>query len=824
MNQIKENVQLRLEEEKRQCFHCGDPCPVHPLRSEDKVFCCEGCKTVYEILSENNLCTYYDLEKNPGIKLKTKEFGERFAFLDNPEIARRLVSFQSEQLIKITLSLPAIHCSSCIWLLENLYHLHLGVLNSRVNFVRKELTVAFDPQKLSLRHLVEMLLSVGYEPQINLEDAKGKKQKQIDRALIYKIGVTGFCFGNIMLLSFPDYLAIQDWVDLQNRNFFAALNILLSLPIFFYSSSGYFNAAFQALRARTINLEVPIALGIVALFGRSLYEILTQTGVGYLDSLAGLLFFLLTGKWFQSKTYEGFSFERDYSAYFPLAVSVKGKNPTDSQTKIVTSLKKNEIILIHNRELIPADSILLSEEALIDYSFVTGEASPVPKKKGEYIYAGGRQCGSIIELAVQKEVSQSYLTQLWNSDIFQKDKNVRFNRKIAIFSTYFTYITLLIAFSALLFWYVVNPIVMWNAFTAVLIVACPCALSLSKPFALGNTLRIFGRNKFYLKNSEVVDHLSDINYLVFDKTGTITQNEEAVVNYEGQALNQEEKAALKSLAMHSIHPLSKKIVALLNEQKCLDAQQLIECEGKGIRAQIGEQTYSLGSREWVLENKDKPVRLQVVDQFSDENASRVYVGKNGELLGYFIIQNSYRNGLNALLASLKPQYPTAVVSGDNDSEKTTLEHIFGKDSQLHFRQKPEQKLRFIASLQEKQHKVLMLGDGLNDAGALKQSDVGIALTEDTTSFTPACDAILDASAFQKLGVFLRFAKTTNTIVKISFLISLIYNFIGLAYAVSGNLTPVFAAILMPLSSITIVTFVVFSTNTLARRAGIWVNN
>ncbi|NJL14339.1 MAG: HAD-IC family P-type ATPase [Microscillaceae bacterium] len=798
------------------CYHCGEPCPDARIAKEDKHFCCQGCQTVYEILAENNLCNYYALEKNPGKPQKNRDFGDRFAFLDNPEIAQTLLNFQSDTMSKANLLLPNVHCSSCIWLLENIYRLHPGISYSRVNFMRRELSVSFDPRQISFREVAEMLSRLGYPPQINLQDLKAKKQQSENLHLLYKIGITGFCFGNIMLLSFPDYLAVEDWVDESYKYFFGYLNILLALPVFFYSSSDYFRSAYQSLRAGAINLDVPIALGILALFGRSLYEIISVTGAGYLDSLAGLLFFLLVGRWVQNRTYESLSFERDYASYFPLAVKVRQASSAEVEIRTVTSLKKNDLIQIRNQELVPADSILLSERAFIDYSFVSGEAEPLEKIQGDYIYAGGRQIGPSIELAVQKEVSQSYLTQLWNSEIFQEEAPQKIHRHVSLFSKYFTFGTLAIAFGALGFWAWQNPALMWNAFTAVLIVACPCALALSTPYALGNTMRIFGRNHFYLKNSDVVAHLAEIQHLVFDKTGTITHSQQADIQFVGLTLRPEEQVAIKSLTVHSTHPLSRKITAFLEEANVLPVDYFKEIDGQGLFGRVNGQRLRLGSRHFV---EPAPAESSAPEV---PMASRVYVSLDGQMLGYFEVQNAYRPGLAELLQDLQKHYPTSLITGDNAAEKARLEALFGPKAELCFQQKPIQKLEYIRTKQAEGQKMLMLGDGLNDAGALRQSDVGIALTEDTTSFSPACDAILDAKGFGRLAQFLHFSRTTMQVIRVSFGISLAYNLFGIAFAVSGTLSPVIAAILMPISSVTVVAFVVAATNLLAKGKGLQV--
>lgn len=798
-------------QETSTCYHCGDPCPSEDIREDEKVFCCTGCKTVYGILSENNLDNYYELNKQPGIKQKHAS-EERFAFLDNKEIAQKLLSFSEENLNQVNFFLPGVHCSSCIWLLENLYTLHPGILSSRVNFARKEIHISFRPQEISLRDLVQLLVRLGYEPQINLENLGQPQQNRQEKSLIYKIGITGFCFGNIMLLSFPDYLALGDWLEGSSPHFFSYLNILLSIPVIFYGGMDYLSSAYHALRARTINLDVPISLGIIALLGRSLFEIISATGAGYLDSLAGLIFFLLIGKWFQGKTYQGLSFERDYRSYFPLAVSVQSNGVGKAESKLVTELEKNDRMLIRNQELIPADSILVSEKAFIDYSFVTGESEPIEKLKGEYIYAGGRQVGSRIELLVQKEVSQSYLTQLWNNEVFKRKQKSHLPLLVDQFSKYFTFVTLLIAFVSAVFWYFVDPQVMWNSFTAVLIVACPCALALSMPYALGNTMRIFGRNHFYLKNAEVVSHLNEINHIVFDKTGTITQSDESELVFEGEALSAQEKQYIKSLAQHSTHPYSRRITQAFAQVPSLESEYFREIEGQGIFGKIQGIGIKIGSASFT--NADTTGY-----SLKAGGPSQVFVAIKGQVKGYFLIRNKYRSGLKEVLKSLGQRYIMSLISGDHTAEKERLSEYFQAD-QMKFNQKPADKLTFIQSKQAQAEKVLMLGDGLNDAGALEQSDVGIAITEDTSSFSPACDAILHASAFDKLPQLLQFSQKTLQVVRLSFGLSLLYNLIGVAFAVSGYLSPIFAAILMPTSSISVVALVVGATNFLAYKEGL----
>ncbi len=371
MNDSKRHIELSIEipvvkstevgsSNENLCYHCGDPCSNNDILVDDKHFCCNGCRTVYELLDGSDLCAYYDLNAAPGTSPKLDGASLKYGFLDDPEIQKELIEFSDGGRSRTTLILPSIHCASCIWLLENLQILHSGITMSRVNFLRKELTVTWKSDELGLRELVELLNRIGYEPRIRLEDVQKKGRDDSRKRLYMQVGIAGFAFGNIMLLSFPEYLVRGgDSVTPELRTIFIWLNFALSLPVVLYSGVDYMISAWKGLANKVINLDVPISLGILALFGRSLYEVFTWTGVGYFDSLAGLIFLLLLGKLFQAKTYETLSFERDYTSYFPIAVIRKGENGEESVA--VTQLKQGDRIIVRNQELIPADSVLMEQ-------------------------------------------------------------------------------------------------------------------------------------------------------------------------------------------------------------------------------------------------------------------------------------------------------------------------------------------------------------------------------------------------------------------------------------------------------------------------------
>ncbi len=792
------------------CFHCGEVCVEETLVIEDKSFCCTGCKLVYEVLSENDLCSYYAMEGTPGANQKNLSNRQnRFDYLEDADIIKQLVDFQNKHEIHVAFTIPFIHCASCVWLLENLHRINPGIIQGRVDYIKKTVQIKFLNEVVTLKEVVQLLAKIGYEPSINLADTGEKKKSNSNKNLLLKLGVAGFCFGNMMLFSLPEYFSEAELMGQGFKKTFNYLNVLLALPVFFYAATDYYRSAWYAIRNGSINMDVPIALGIFTLFGYSLYDIFMLGQEGYMDTLGGLLFFLLIGKYYQQKTYETLAFDRDYKSYFPIAVTRLVKD--QEEVIPLDKLEEGNLIKVRSMELIPADSILVSGAAYIDYSFVTGEEVPVPLAKGELIYAGGRQKGDAISLLVKKLPSQGYLTDLWNHESFAKEKPASLESLSNQISGKFTFTVVLIAFAAMIFWmgrgeYSVAVL----SFTSVLIITCPCALAMSTPFSLGNTLRIFGLEKFYLKNAQVIEKLAQIDTIVFDKTGTLTAPSDASVTYFGTPLNEESNQILKAMVGQSTHALSHRISTFLNGTVNAPLESRIEIQGQGIKAFYQGQELKLGSGQFTGVSMPQMVL----------RGNLVFFTQGGGPVGYFYIQSGLRKGITEVIQTLKSNHSVHVLSGDQDHERHYLSTQFGSDVAMKFNQHPADKLNYIKTLNLGDLKTLMIGDGLNDAGALQESHVGIALTDTISNFSPASDAIMDASVIQKLPAFIAFAKTTRNIIKASFGLSFSYNLVGVFFAVQGLVSPVFCAILMPISSLSVIVFTTVSTNYLAYRKGL----
>ncbi|MDI1233218.1 MAG: heavy metal translocating P-type ATPase metal-binding domain-containing protein [bacterium] len=775
-----------------QCYHCGNDVFNSTIGIGEKLFCCNGCKMVYEILQDHQLCNYYELNEQPGVIQNKSRRSDKYNFLDNTEIKNKLIHFSNQKNSHTTLYLPQIHCSSCLWLLENIHKINPGIISSRVNFTKKEVFIVFNHHETSLRGVVESLEGIGYEPYLSLNELATGSVSKTDRTRWYKIGIAGFCFANIMMMSLAHYFVSNGFIDTKIEIVFQTISLLLSIPVLFYSATEFFKSAWYGLKNRYLNIDLPVALALVITFIRSIYEIINGAGNGYLDSMSGIVFFMLIGRWLQSRTYQTISFDRDYKSFFPIALNVIKDNiviPTE-----ISNVKVNDLIQVYSNEIIPVDAILSKGNANIDYSFVSGESLPIKVNIGELVYAGGKQLEGLLELVVVKEVSQSYLTNLWNNPIFNKKESIQKSSYDTI-GKYFTYAVLVIGLIAGMYWFKMGETkLMWNAITTVLIVACPCALLLSQNYTNGNILRIFGLNKFYLRSPEIIERLSRINHIVLDKTGTITQTKGSNVKYAGKLLNHAIQVDVASLLKQSSHPASQLVSDFLNVPNVSMVKHFKETEGQGIEGWVNEKHIKIGSSNFVGGA-----------YFTERQGTKVVVNIDGEIVGEYTISNKYRFGVSKLIQALKKKYTLSLISGDNNTELANIQEMLGKESDVFFNQSPQQKLDYIKELQNVYHfNVMMIGDGLNDSGALKQSDVGIAVAETNNNFTPSSDGVIDSSKLSMLNTFIQFAIAGKKIIYITFSISAIYNVIGLYFAIQGILSPVVAAILMPCSSITII--------------------
>ncbi len=788
----------------------------------DKAFCCFGCQTVFSLLRESGLEQFYQLQTAPGTRIRAASAAAKWAFLDDPTVAEKLLDYADLKQAKVTLHLPAIHCVACVWLLENLFKLHPGIGHSQVNFARREAAITFERDKIKFSELVALLTAIGYEPELTFGETEKTQPSPWRKKAWLQIGLAGFAFGNIMIMSLPFYFGLDSFNGPWFKAIAGWLGLAFALPVVAFGASDFWRAAWLSVRQRTITLEVPIVLGLAAIYLSSVIEVFAHRGPGYCDSLCGLIFFLLCGRLFQRKTYDRLTFDRDYKGFFPLSVVRKS---SDGEASVaISQLNPGDHLILRNGELLPADAKLVSGEACMDYSFVTGESAPVPREAGDHLYAGGRQVGGAIEVEMVKSVAQSYLAALWDNEAFRKHSDHDLDSLTNRYSKRFTKMVIGIALAAAAFWLFKDSTKALKAFTSVLIVACPCALALAAPLAHGTAQRILARLNIFLKNALVIERMAEVDTIVLDKTGTLTTADAGGVEFlkaVGRMPNAEckeddlsaaERNWIGSLARYSTHPNSVRIAKSL-AYSILPVANFKETPGGGVEGEIAGHKVLLGSRAWFG-------KCGVSGGDNLTGTISTVVAIDGKLRGSFSLENTLRPEVAQLIARLGGKYELALLSGDNAREAARFQKLFGERAVLKFNQSPAEKLNFVRELQTRGRKVMMVGDGLNDAGALKQAEVGVAVVEQIGVFSPASDVILDAAELPRLARVLDFSRDAARVVRAGFIISALYNLIGVSIAAAGLLAPIVCAILMPLSSATVVVFASGATAWLGRKLSV----
>jgi Cu+-exporting ATPase len=791
------------------CVHCGETCD-HSIALGEMAYCCEGCKQVYLILQDTDACNPELMESLGLVQPKGKFKSGKWDYLDEDAIAEKLISFQNNKQVHITFILPNMHCASCIWLLEHLGRINKAVIHSKVDFEKKEITLVYNPQLAKLSEMTAVLDYIGYPPAINYASKKEDELKSHHKTTILRLGIAGFCFSNIMMLSFPDYLSVDGVDEKLLLNTFNYISIILSLPVVFFSAAPFFIQAWKGLRQKFLNIDAPIALAILITFLRSLYEIGTATGTGYLDSMSGIVFFMLLGRWFQDKTQENLSFERDYKSFFPISALVVNNN--QKKYTPIDEIKTDDLLLIKNHELIPADGVLIKGKGWIDYSFVTGEKDPVEVSEGELVFSGGKQMGTNIEMLVKKPIASSHLTRLWNNDVFhnQKNKSTSFIHPL---SNYFSTILFSIALITGIYWEVYDPTITWTAVTSILIVACPCSLLITATFTFGNLIHLFSKKGLYLKNANVIERLAKANAIVFDKTGTLSSSINSKISYTGKTLGADDIEALKAITMQSSHPLSKALASWSDWQSIAhlpSVDSFTEQMGKGIEARCNEKEIKLGKSDFVCQ--------QWFSSALSNLGSTIHLSIDGIYKGRFTLEQQYRSGAFSMIEKVRTLVGKVhILSGDNRGEEIFLKQSTHEKVTLNFNKSPEDKLQYIKQLQAEGKNVIMIGDGLNDAGALQQSDIGLAVADNSNYFTPACDGILDGNSVTQMDKLIELARSGKSIIAAGFTLSILYNFVGISFAAQGALSPMIAAILMPASTISIIVLTAIGTRWAAKK-------
>lgn len=795
-----------IEVQTALCAHCGETCTSTGVELDGISFCCSGCRSVYEILQSANLCNYYDISQDAGSSQKNNSgYNSRYEGLELDSIVSSFIDYRDANTTRINFFLPGMHCASCVWLLEQLSKFNPGILSSRVDLLRKTIHIVYHHQSTNPKSIASLLHSVGYPPLLTAEDVSegtAQARKYASRQLYMRIGVAGFATGNIMMISIAGYLA-DGKLDSTLALVLAVLSISISIPVYFYSAWPWLSSAFQTLRRKALNLDVPVALGISTLFIRSIFEIVSGIGEGFLDSFAGLVFFLLIGKLFQQRAFDAVSFDRTVRSFFPL--SARRLRGESEEIVPIGSIQPGDRLLVRNGEIVPADSIVTGMVAYVDYSFVTGESTPIECTSGSLLYAGGKVIGQATQVTTVKHTSTSYLASLWERSASEK-KRQSYVRLSDRFGLWFTVGVVFIAVVGFLFW-MPDLAMSSNVFTAVLIIACPCALTLATPITLGTAMGVLGRFGIYVKSTGVLLDLVGINHVVFDKTGTITESDSSI-QYQGRPLSTTEEIAVASVTAQSTHPISVAVSALAEHD---EVHNVYETVGGGIRGTCTGLDIVIGSKRYLQDS------MVYFDESTLPPNMPAYVAIDGLCVGGYQRQATLRKGVGNLVSTLRSDgYQASLLSGDGTQDSSLLQPLFSK-SESTYSATPAVKVEFIERLHKSGESTLMIGDGLNDVSAMAVSDVSIAVTNSSSMLAPASDIVLPGNRVRSIHQLLTYSRKLKAIIWGLLWFTMAYNAVGISLALMGILTPVITAVMMPLSSLMVIGASVFGAKSLARR-------
>jgi len=776
------------------CSHCKDELiPSNIIENErGDLFCCHGCLGVYNLVHELGIEEFYQLDDNAGLSLRNHQ-SKDYQFLQNEVMLTRLSHRKKgDHILEYRLFLPAIHCAACVLLLENLPRmLKSGILDAKVHYPRKELILTIDDREVSLHEILPFLDSMGY--QVSLETITQQSTTEQSNTLL-NLAIAGFCFGNCMLFSFPEYLTIE--LSSSFERVFRILSLVLATASTLLVSRHYFVSAWRSIQAKILSLHIPVSIGILALYFESVRQVGLNVGQGYSDSLTGFLFFLHIGKYLQEQSLQHLSFDKELKSYFPLsALKVEGNTKVPTP---VEDLQTQDRVYLRMGELISFDGVLLSEQAEIDYSFFTGESEAVQVNKGGFAQAGGRIISSSALFEVKLPISKSKIQKFWESLDDQNQSTVidfqtsAWTNRIA---SVYTPTVLLAAVLNCAYWLSLGKLAVGLETTvAVLIIACPCAISLSLPFTGAAVLSLLRSRGLYLKSVQVLEKVYEIRGLILDKTGTLSESIREMIFAEEKPDDEDLLGAIRTLALHSTHPISKTVAHNLSSsplQEVLDVEELV---GNGLSGTYLGKRLFLGKRDKLSGDKNKTVI---------EYDSVVYPLE---------FREKQRRGLSSFLSGLSKDYPLVLLSGDHGVANPSLEQLI-KDHFVEaiFELSPQEKAQKVSEIEKHSGYQLMIGDGLNDAGAMCNATLALSVVEDQASFHPSCDMILEGKYLEDFTRQWQILKGSRYILLVCLLFATFYNIIGLSLAVSANLTPLACAILMPLSSLTILAITLLGT-------------
>jgi Cu2+-exporting ATPase len=761
------------------CIHCGSE-----TRGDDK-FCCNGCKCAYSIINNLGLEKFYDFRKSLGI-LKTNKIKESMNDYDFSSYIKRLDS--GEKQLEFTVS--GISCSSCIWLIENALSKQENITGARVTLSSKKLVIRWNGDESLGNEYAKLVIQMGYDLAPYDSQEISKRDESIIRSLLIKIALAGFSLGGIMTISDGLYIYDRELIGAATHDMLHLIVMLLAMPVIIYSGSHFYSSAINSLRHRRANMDVPIAFSLVVIAVLGIYQTFTGAEHVYFDSAVMLIFTLLIGRYFEFKARAK---ARLSTKSITDILSGYANLITESGIKIIPAkdLKEGMLIQVNMGEKIPADGIITKGSGEFDTSLITGETLPKQINSAEEVMAGMLNLGNTVEVKISRPSANSTLSQI----LGLLEKTEKNNSKLNTLAEKATRAYVPVVYGAALItfalWYVILGSSLETAIInscAVLIITCPCALGLAVPVVNVVSFGKMLRKGLILKNGETLERLNEIDTAIFDKTGTLTTGHLEVLNKSD--FSEQELRLAASMASKSSHPAAKAIAKIYGG-KLIDGLESRELAGLGLEAEYEGKKIRLGKPNWVGGKTDELSKSSVAFSIGDE-------------IKNFTLEDELRKDAKEVISKInKAGIRTIILSGDVEAQVKKVAEELGIVS---YKSKllPQEKYDYVSNLKNSGHKILMVGDGLNDAPSIKLADVSISPGSAVSLTQNSADIIFSGERLMPVIDSIKIAKKSVKLIKQNIYLSFLYNFISIPFAMAGFITPIIASVAMSASSIIVV--------------------
>ena len=795
------------------CKHCAGHFEGEAvIDANGDEFCCNGCKNVYAYLKSQGFSEFYSKLKKGEQNLakpSSKHFDKQSASSMFSKLLRR--DENSPFICELEVLISGIHCPACIWLNEKALSNLEGVLELNISATTSKARVLFDERKTALEDILNLIIAIGYDPK-PFNEVNGAKNS-LSREYYARLIVALACSMNIMWVAIALYSGYFEGLSAGAKKILHFAEFVLASPPVFYTASVFYRSALSSLKLRQISMDVNVSLGILSVYFYSVYAMLSGSEQVYFDSACMLVTFIFAGKFLQTKATQKAAQELENisSLFVEQVMSVKNNSriPSISEFKPcdVSEVKSGDFVLLRSGERAMIDGVVLSGQASVDNSSINGESVPVGISKDDALLSGALCAeGSVIYKATSSFQGSflNKLSKLLSNASFARAEIEELANKI---SSHFGWAILALCVASFVFWSAAN-ISAWsgaNAFgiaISVLVIACPCALSLATPIATLVAMGTATKRSIVFKDAKVLETLAKCDIIAFDKTGTLSKANLKVL--KGQRFLPFDDGALLALASASAHPISKAVASYILEKTCAlspfsqDALENIQnIAGKGITATYKGVKIAGGSAAFV-----KSLGAILADD-TGGSSSEYYFMYDGKLAARFFLDDELREGAKASIKELKKMgLKVLMLSGDKQIVASKVASELGID-ESHGELNPEQKALLIKELQ-KSANVVMVGDGINDILALKSANVGIAMGSGASVSVGVSDVVLLRDELGDLVFALRQAKKTFKVIKENLFISLVYNALSIPLAMAGFIIPLFAAISMSFSSLLVV--------------------